>query len=330
MSDLEIEFKKICESEVPEYWYAYATVRSRLEKSYFPFTRDALPYRTDHSIGHVIRIFEKLYAFLKPHLPLENVPEDRIIDVTNLNLLINATLWHDIGNIYGQRAEHEKNINNIFNPVKDFLYDEYCAEWIVKITKAHSGEDAINSAIDRRTVPLHNTILYPQFLAALLRITDEIEEDRRRVEGRMISNIPKQHEAYWKFCIMNESIMPLYDCRTYANRTEISLRIKISAKFNKKEIWAVWGKNSGKVKGIEEYIRRIQKINEERKYCNQFLTLAVYFRMIDGIDLCINIYDEERVVDEIKFVFDDRNGYNEFFNNNGVRGILEKYNPVRT
>jgi hypothetical protein len=238
-------------------------------------------------------------------------------------------LWHDIGNIYGQRAEHGKNIKNIFNPVKDFLYDEYCAEWIVKITEAHSGEDTIDSSIDRRTVLLQNTILYPQFLAALLRITDEIEEDSRRVEGRMISIIPKQHEAYWKFCIMNQSIIPCYDYRTYGNRTETSLRIKISAKFDKNEIWADWGKNSGNVKGIEEYIGRIQKINDERKYCNQFLTLALYFHMIDGIDLCINIYDKERAVDGIRFVFDDRNGYGDFFNDQSVRNTLEKYNPLR-
>ncbi len=330
MNDLDGEFRRMCESEAPEHWHVYATVRSRLEKSYFPFTRDALPYRTDHGIGHVTRILEKLYDLLKPHLPLENVSKERTIDLTNLNLLMNASLWHDIGNIYGQRVGHEKNIKYIFDPVKNFLYDEYYAEWIVKIAEAHSGRDAISLAIDREKVLVHNKILYPRFLAALLRISDELEEDSRRVEERMISNVPKQYEAYWKFCIMNQSIGLLYNQRTYGGRTETSLKIKISAKFEKNEIWADWGKNSMTTKGIEEYVRRIDKINQERKYCNNFLTDTFYFRMIDGIDLCIDIYDGESAIDKISFVFDDRNEYNEFFGDNGVRTTLEKYRPRRT
>ncbi len=323
--NLETTFERMCESETPEYWHIYVAVKSRLKKSYFPFAHDALPYFTDHGIGHVTRMLEKLDAFFKPHLPLENVSKESTIDITNLNLLINAVLWHDIGNIYGQRVGHEKNIKSIFNPVKDFLYDDYCAEWIVKIAEAHSGEEAIHRVIDRQTVPLHNTILYPQFLAALLRISDEIEEDSRRVEGRIISTIPKQNEAYWNFCLINESIRPIYEQRTFGDRTQTSLKVKISAKIDKTKIWINWGKNSGTVKAIEEYIRRIQKINKERKYCNQFLTQAFYFRTIDSVDLCLNIYDEQKAINKISFVFDDRNGYNEFFNNNGVKTTLEKY-----
>lgn len=324
MSDLESEFRKMCKLEnKPNLWDNYASAKSRLEESYFPYIHDAMPWHTSHDIGHVDRILEKLHSFLVPHLQLENVAKDKTVDLMSLNLLLNATLWHDIGNLYG-RVEHNKNMKHIFKEMKNSFYDSALAEWIVKVAQAHFGENGIN-AIGKKTVLIGSSLLFPQFLAALLRISDEMEEDYRRVEERLISNIPKDHQAYWKFCIMNRAIVPTYINHTYGTRTDTSLIIKISAKFDSSEIWAEWGKNSGTVKGIEEYIRRIQKINRERKYCNQFLPQTLYFHMVDGIDLCIDICDGEQQTDGIHFKFDDQNGDNEFFSDNRVKAVLNKY-----
>jgi len=321
MGELEKEFKKMCELENKlKLWDNYASAKSLLTDSYFPYISDAIPWHTRHDIGHVDRVLEKLHFFLVPHLQLENVAKDKTIDLMSLNLLLNATLWHDIGNLYG-RVEHNKNMKHVFGENKDSFYDSALADWIVKVAQAHFGENGIN-AIGRKTVLIGNSLLFPQFLAALLRISDEMEEDYRRVEERLISSVPKKHQAYWKFCIMNKAIVPTYIARTYGTRTDTSLIIKISAKFDSSEIWDEWGKNSGMVKSIEEYIRRIQKINRERRYCNQFLTQTLYFHAVDGIDLCIDIYDRGQQTDKIRFMFDDYKGDNEFFSDNRVKTIL--------
>ena len=96
------------------YFHTYALVKARLEKSYFPYLRDVQPFKTDHGLGHVTRISEKVSYFLKPHLSQSPNLAARIIDIENLNLLMHAALWHDLGNLYG-RKDHPQNINKIFN-----------------------------------------------------------------------------------------------------------------------------------------------------------------------------------------------------------------------
>ena len=119
--------------------------------------------------------------------------------------------------------------------------------------------------------------------------------------------------------------MPYYQQKTYSSGTSTSLRIKISAKIDKNDIWMEWGKDSISVTAIEDYIQRIEKINKERIYCNQFLNQAFYFRNIDGIELCMNIFDNAACVDRIAFVFDDVKRYNDFFNDTSIRTILARY-----
>ena len=324
MADLESEFERMCQLEnMLGLWNSYTTAKSRLGDSYFPYIRDALPWRTKHGIDHVNRIVEKLHCFLIRHLPLEGISKERTIDVMNLSLLMNSALWHDIGNIYG-RAAHEQNIVRVFESMKSVLYDTYFADWIAKVAEAHCNEDSINRVIDRKTVLLDDALLYPQFVAALLRISDEIEEDHRRIEERLLPDVPKENEAYWKFCSANEAIVPAYIDRTFGTKTETLLKICVAARFDVSELWALWGKESGAVRGIEEYISRIQKINEERKYCNQFLTQTLYFHRIESIDLRIGIQDGKKRTGEITFEFDDQNGSDEFFNDDEIRATLDK------
>ena len=321
---LEDIFKEMCSGKFTDYWHIYTVTKMRLDKSYFHFVHDAQPYYTDHTIGHIQRILEKLCGLLQPHLPIKGVIKDKEIDAINLNLLMNATLWHDLGNICGPYAQHVKNIRTIFNGVREFLYDEPYAEWILKIAEAHSGKNAIAKVIDRPQVPIHGAILHPAFLAALLRISDEMDEDSRRIEPRVMSTVPKEHEAFWKFCQMNEAIIPSYEERMLSGKTFTSLKIKISAKIDKKEVWAYWRKGREQVIAIEEYIRRVDKINKERGYCNPFLVHAFYFRKIDAVDLCINIYDGDKFQETAKFVFDDSQGYDAFFSDTSIKSILAR------
>jgi len=324
MLKLEDVYRGMCDRGNDLYFYTYFLVKSRLEKSYFPYLRDVQPFKTDHGIGHINRILEKLLHFLRPHLPLPGNPDERIIDIENLNLLMHAVLWHDLGNLYG-RIDHTQNIKNIFDGVKSFLYELPHQEWILKIAEAHSGIESIEKKVGESFVTIYDNVIYPQFLSALLRISDEIDEDCRRAEGRIFSNVPKENEAYWQFCLLNESIIPIYKKDSLSN---ISLEILIKCKMSKKDIWAKWGKNAGEVKAIHEYIFRVNKINKERMYCNKYLQQysALYFRNIDGIRLEITICNEgNEITDKLSFYFTDDKKEDDFLNNEIIKGILEKY-----
>jgi hypothetical protein len=327
MKKLEEIYKDLCEKENPLYFYAYSLVKSRLEKSYFPYLRDFQPFKTDHGIGHINRILEKLSHFLKPHLPLPGNPNDRIIDIENLNLLMHAVLWHDLGNLYG-RLDHAQNITRVFDGVKFFLYESADHEWVLKIAQAHSGAGSIEKIIKESSAMIYDSVIYPQFLSALLRISDEIDEDSRRAEGRVISRVPKENEAYWQFCLCTESIIPVYQTDSLRNMV---LEIQIKCKMRNKVIGVKCGKGTGEVTVIEEYISRVNKINEERIYCNKFLQQysALYFRKIDRTVAEVAIYDEtDKILDKVHFVFTDDTKGSDFFNDAGIREILKKYDYV--
>ena len=308
----------------PLYFDTYALVKSRLDKSYFPFLRDVQPFRTDHGIEHINRILEKLSHFLRPHLPVPGNTEGRIIDLENLNLLLNATLWHDLGNLYG-RSDHAQNIAKIFGGVSTFLYDPPHSELILKIAQGHCGENSIERVIEDESTVIYDSVIYAQFLSALLRISDEIDEDQRRVETRLISKVPKECEAYWRFCSCNESIMPIYQGDSLGN---VSLEIKVMCKMPKEAVYAKWGKNSNEVICISEYVSRLSKMNKERMYCNKFLRQysALYFRNIDRINAEIHVYDEKgSTADKIAFSFNDSSTETDFFGDKTIMKILKKY-----
>jgi len=325
---IEEIYKEMCEKKNKSlYFYTYSVVKSILEKSYFPYLRDAKPFMTDHGIGHINRILEKISRFLMPHVPLEGNPNDRILDIENLNLLMHSILWHDIGNLYG-RSNHPQNICKIFNEVKSFLYDSLYHEWILKIAKGHSGEGNIEKEIENISyVTIYDSEIYPRFLAALLRISDEIDEDRRRIGERVISIVPEANQPYWRFCFCNESIIPAYEMNTLSGT---ALEIQINCRMTVDDIKSKWGKNDSEVKAIEEYISRIYKINQERVYCNKFLRQQTfYFCEISRIKLKITICDDSNnMLDNMSFTFTDDEKESDFFNNDDAKSMLSKYGVI--
>lgn len=95
----------------------------------------------------------------------------------------------------------------------------------------------------------------------------------------------------------------------------------------KKDLREQWGKNGGIVAPINEYLSRVDKINEERIYCNKFLQQysALYFRRIDRIRTEITISEEDRTSDKIHFDFTDERKKDDFFKDEYIKNTLEKY-----
>lgn len=333
---IEEAFFKICseKTEYLEFYHVYFATKYILQKNYYPFIKDVNPFYTDHGINHINRILHKLFRLLEPHLVLDEgttpysrkyINEDKMskkLNAYELYLLMCSVLWHDIGNLYG-RIKHENNVRCFFDKAKIFLHDGNSSEWIVKICEAHSGSNAISEKIDRESKNEKEFTFYPRFLAALLRFSDELDEDKQRIGDRVIELLPKEKEAFWFFCRCNDSIDIEED--VFQNR-----KIIIECKINRSELFQKLKKeNSGgtiieEVIGIEEYVKRIDKINKERKYCALYLK-PHFFKSPDKIELRLDIYDVDNrtCLDRINFVYDDANGYHEFFRSNAT--ILEKY-----
>jgi hypothetical protein len=308
--------------------------KSILKKYYYSFIRDVNPFYTDHGFNHIVRIFERLFDLLKPHLLTDDddeviMPQSRKsinsdklstkINAYDLYLLMCSVLWHDIGNLYG-RKEHEKKIFKLFDKAKDFLHDKNSADWIEKIGKAHSGNKAIDN-IERETLNMEVFTYHPKFLAALLRFADELDEDKRRISEK-IESIPEESEAFWFFCKCNESIK--VEPTDEDHKKSI---IVVEARIESVDIYHKFGKavidgKKEKVFGIEEYIRRIQKICKEMLYCGTYMK-PYHFRAPDQLELRLRICEGADCLNDINANFNALNGYDSFFEMHN--SVLEQF-----
>jgi hypothetical protein len=337
---IERSFKDICNEDQKylEFFYIYMASKHILQKDYYPFIKDVEPFMTDHGFGHIERILTKLFYLLRPQLLTDDNPEapmtratintDRTskkLNAFEVYLLLCSVLWHDIGNLYG-RLDHEKNVKNIFKKAKDFLHDDTSYYWIEGICKGHSGKDAIQSNIKREVVNEKDFTCYPRFLAAILRLADELDEDKSRIGERVYEKIPPQKEAYWFFCKCNDSIKIEPDIHGAEMK-----KIVIEGKIDKNDLFRKIKKEIKKgtdteiveVIGIEEYINRVNKINDELNYCYHFLKDPHYYKPPNKIELRLRVFENHDAIDDITADFDKYNGYKEFFEVN--RDKLNNY-----
>jgi hypothetical protein len=323
MTEIEKIYKKLCSKEQKYIYYnKFQVVKARLEESYYPFISQANPYMTDHGEGHINRILEKLYRLLKPHLPITGNPNGRIIDVENLHLLLHSLLWHDIGNLFGRHAHNDKrNIKKVFNLIKEFLYDEPRRSYIPLIAEGHSGAGSIERNINNPSITIHDYTIYPRFLSALIRIADEIDEDNRRIESRITP--PPESEAYWAFCRMNQAIIPEY---IFDPVKGASFEIKVNSNIYKNSLCKILKKGKNNVMAFKEYVFRINKINNERIYCNKFLSDAFYFNQIEKVSVEINILDENDVrIESMTFILNDNIHGIDILKQDDVKQLIKRY-----
>ena len=316
---LEHSFKDICreDSTYMEYFYTYMATKYILKKYYYQYIRDVNPFFTDHGEGHIERIFERLYSLLKPHLideetitpqARQRINSDKMSDKINaydLYLLMCAVLWHDVGNLYG-REDHEKKIFKLFSKARGFLHDENSANMIEKIGKAHSGNNAIDLNIDKEDYNIEVFTYHPKFLASLLRIADELDEDRRRISER-IDEIPEESKVYWLFCKCNDSIKVEQDIHD-----DRKSKIVIEGKMSQSDLFRKYMKGSLEVTEIYEYIYRVDKIRKELMDCNRYMK-PYRFRPPDVIELRLRIVNGDENIKSIDEIFGPNFGYDTFF-----------------
>ncbi len=270
----------------------YLAMREKISCDYLPFINSAVPHINDHTRKHLRRVLTLIESILSRHFPADSVvrdiPADRLITWPDALILINALVWHDMGNMYGRKG-HAKRVHECFQAVSGYMYDEYLTTFIKQVAEAHSGEGAIERIIPSQfsVGTYHQSEVHPQFLAAVLRFADELDEDYRRAipqEWRHLNIIPRESHRYWYFCERNRSI----HVRPIAGEHNLDLVVNIETHIPQSEFDQQFLIEEGKAEttsALAEYFRRIFKIEKERKYCNTFLRRAYYHPGIKGISV---------------------------------------------
>ena len=221
-----------------------------------------------------------------------NLPNE--LNAFELYILLVAIRVHDVGNMYG-RDKHEKMCFQILRDIGSASgNDDAEKKLIASIAQAHGG---LTSSGSKDTIGnLQSNIIAgsvsarPRLLAGIVRIADEICENRRRAANTLIrsTSVPKHSEIYHKYAaslIGNQW-----------SRSDSFLTLRFEAKLS--DIVRAWGceerkSSNGKITEtylLDEIFRRLDKMNLERKYCNIF-TKEIF--TIDSIRASINIVTDE-------------------------------------
>jgi hypothetical protein len=177
-------------------------------------------------------------------------------------ILLVAILLHDAGNIFG-RNNHEEMCQKVLFGEKglgNIAGRESTEKTIIfKIAKAHSGsEDRISQL--QPHVDLYGTTVRKRLLAAILRLSDELADDRTRA-SRFALEMGKLNGSKIYHAYSNS----LASCKLEG--TDIKLHYELTRQDVEKQY------SQGKEKKyLVDYIyERIVKMNLETKYCTRYI-----------------------------------------------------------
>jgi hypothetical protein len=217
------------------------------------------------------------------------------LNAYELYILLVAIRVHDVGNLYG-REDHEKRCFQILREIGGAAgLDDREKKAIANIAQAHGGRTSAQSkdTIGQLEVRLlANSVSYrPRLLAGIVRIADEICENKRRAATVLMQSgkLPKHNEIYHQYAgsltgnrwIVNDRALHLtfeprlsevekpWGCeeRTDANKTLVS------------EAYL-----------LDEIFARLEKMDLERRYCNMF-TREIF--TIDAIKVTITVVTDD-------------------------------------
>ena len=209
-------------------------------------------------------------------------------------VLLVSILLHDAGSIYG-RSGHEKHPQTIFTEMGKYLCpDKFEAKIITQISTAHAGKvklsdgsyskDTISKLSE--TDEMGNVFVRQRFIAAVVRFSDEICEDRSRAARFMLDNgiLPEHSQVFHAYADSISSVGIDHESKS------INLKIELT----KDSVLTKHGKGSQecikKIFLIDEIFSRLEKMYREMLYCQRFMSGHIN---LDRIRATIKIYDEE-------------------------------------
>lgn len=303
LEPLELWFKEHSKSGVllpnksKSYFTKYIAIKDYLEDEVYKYIGAATSAEdqgiyTDHSKDHfnaVIRYAGRLLNLShRSKMPIEK--QDISLNPYEVYITLVSILLHDAGNING-RAGHEKRpLKILLNMGPTVCPDQFEARPIAAIARAHGGKvvncqgeedkDTIRNASLNDAEEYQGATYRPKLLAALVRFSDEICEDRKRAARFIMDNntLPEKSEIYHKYAnsISNVSVdIP-------------SKTVNIKYEITKTDVLKKYGKNDGEQYLIDEINERLEKMFSELLYCKSFMYEVVN---VNRIRATVTIYD---------------------------------------
>ncbi|RYU93168.1 HD domain-containing protein [Emticicia agri] len=276
-------------------------------------------FYNDHGVDHIKMVVDRvsrLISLLNPtfkKIESKNKNLEKFyISPYEIFILLMAINLHDAGHLIASRDDHAKKGTELLSRFDSAdLLDRGEKIAIGKIAKVHGGKDDPISRLEP-VLSLSNSNIRPQFLAALLRLGDELAEDKSRASNLLLKL--KDENTYDKETIMDPT-SELYH-RFSACLDSISLdnhEIKLHFYVLEDQLLSEYPKVINK-KGdiinqflLDEIYKRTLKTFTETLYCNRYFPASMRFNSVIGEIHLLTKYQEE-IHEPIKF-FLKENGY---------------------
>lgn len=270
MSPLEEALEDLAENNerAEQLWHNYVNVKNYLEGNYYQWISDNCPYFTDHGKGHIDAVKRKASALLENHL---EAPEEGDLSEVDIFLLLMGILWHDVAMV-SEREGHADAVDEFTDQVDELGFSSNISlrRIVETISKAHSGKRGLMKPRKPFTWEVEgvNYDIDPRSLAAILRFADEISDTQSRVSSAeiVIDQVPEENRLYWDFA------RTVRGCKPVLLREQIAVNIELDYEDRVRtypcpDRFKDRGAD-GEISLIEYIICRLEKMNNERAYCD--------------------------------------------------------------
>jgi hypothetical protein len=247
---------------------------------------------TRHGKGHIESVIKHASSMIKY---IENDGEKWRIKPFEAFILLCAIQIHDLGNKYG-REKHTTTFYNDFIKYADESYITSSAlkDCIYKIARVHGGKiEGDKDTIEKTQLQMKKTIdnidVNQQLLAAILRFSDELADDQKRMKD--INNMPEFSKIFHFYSKV------LHTARIVKNEMNDAYSVELGYFLNNDEALKHYKKIDEKgtieeVKLLDEIFNRTIKMERERRYCSRYF--HPYFQINEimvKIDISSSTFD---------------------------------------
>jgi hypothetical protein len=288
--------KAASETCAEELWNKYEVMKKYLSREYYPWIQANCPYFTDHGQSHVESVIQSASQLLLNLKKSEKNPID-------VYLILCSIIWHDVGMVFS-RSNHAGEIKTIFEAVKNLGFpDPSTSRLVSQLVSAHEGGNGLGN-IEREqdlTILGKTHTVFPRALAAILRFSDEISENRSRISPGLLQSgkIPAKNLIYWEyaFCITASRADPSRE--RVVLTIDIDLDKAISFHVCPEEC-KQYSRKDGNISLIEYIVARLQKMNNERAYCSR--SFAQY-SSIGRIETILKLFKNDKPINKYSDTF---------------------------
>jgi hypothetical protein len=232
-------------------------------------------YLTDHGPEHVKMVIRRA-SKLAERKELNLSPYEAYVLLASIH-------FHDVGIIFGGREEHAIKSDLVMERLGLLMGEDNCEKYAIhKIAAAHGGsvdgdKDTINYLSD--VEQLLGQEIRPRVLAALLRFSDELADERSRAARFLLNNgqLPRGSEVYHEYSQALQSVI----CRVPGNAVDLRFDMTVQ------DACRSFGKGDRAVYLLDEIFERTLKMHRERMYCMRFLRPSI---SIDKVNVRISVF----------------------------------------